>query len=516
MELADFYFGQILRIYPRRNHSRDRCVLLNSDMKTQVILLLFLFAMNTAWSQHLAERVDNVEKGLTYPMTVDAGKEIVKATINERLKVNKIHGASVAVINDGKIEWSRAYGVKEAGNTDPVTTETVFQCASIGKVITALAVLKLVEDGAVDLDEDVNNKLKRWRIKENENTEIQKVTLRHLLSHSAGLTDDYGFLGYGPKDEIPSLLQILNNDFPSKAKKILEIKTIPGVVERYSGGGYLIIQMLIEEISGSSFANYIQQQVFDPLKMVNSTYDYRPDKHHNISIAAGHRSNGKPLKNRKYNIYPEAAAAGPWTTAEDLARLIIGIQDAFHGKTNAILKKEAVQQLLKAQINNKGLGVNLKGIEQAEAFWHAGQNLGYTALLYGLTEKGKGAVVLLNSDGGERVMQEFITSVAIEYNWPVMKTYKSLEIPTEVQKRLAGRYVSANQSKELSIEQIKGTLIVKPSDSKKGHQLYRIGDNHYTFKNAQDYYKLSFDLNKNPKLVYTESIGKTIVLEKTK
>ncbi|OEJ99905.1 serine hydrolase domain-containing protein [Roseivirga misakiensis] len=480
-------------------------------MKAQ-ITLVFLLLVNIVYTQKIEERIERVENGLTYAITSPVEKEITQSNIIQRLRENKIQGASVAIVNNGQIEWSKAYGVTDGGNSNPVTTETLFQCASIGKVITALAALKLVEDGKIDLDEHVNNKLQRWKINTNES---QKVTLRHLLSHSAGLTDDYGFLGYNPEDEIPTLLQILNNDPIANTKKSLEVKTSPGKTERYSGGGYLIIQLLIEELSGLSFADYVQKHVFEPLQMIRSTYDYRPDKNFELSIASGHRSNGKSLKNKKYNIYPERAAAGPWTTAEDLAKLIVGIQGAFNSKANPILKQESTQELLSIQINNKGLGVNLKGIDKPEAFWHAGQNLGYTALLYGLIEKGQGAVILLNSDGGERLMQEFITSVALEYDWPVMKSYRSLEIPKKLQSELIGKYVNTDQNLTLLINAKKGILILTPLGAKKGNQIYRISENRYTFKDSQDYYKLSFNSeNGNITMIYTESIGKTLELKK--
>ena len=471
---------------------------------------------NTVCAQTVEERIQSVENGLTLPMTVPPETEMIKKNINQSLKENKIPGASVAVVNKRRIEWSKAYGVTEAGSSIAVTTETLFQCASIGKMITAVAALKLVEDDKIDLDEDVNNKLQHWKIKENENTETQKVTLRHLLSHSAGLTDDYGFLGYDPKDEIPTLLQILNSEPLANTKKALDIGTIPGKVERYSGGGYLIIQLLIEDISGFSYADYVQQHVFDPLDMTHSTYNYQPDKNLKASLAAGHLSSGKSLKNKKYNIYPEKGAAGPWTTAEDLAKFIIGIQKAQNDDSNSILSSELTQEFLTVQINNKGLGTNLKGIEKPEAFWHAGQNLGYTALFYGLIERGNGAVILLNSDGGEQLMQEFRTSVADEYGWPVVRSYQSMVIPIELQDEYIGKYINSDQSKNLSIEQKKGSLFVKSSGSKKGHQLYRIGNNRYTFKNSQDYYRLSFDFQDGKStLVYSESIGKTVLLKKT-
>ena len=480
------------------------------------LLLVLVILTNVSWSQNLETRIKNVENGLAFPKIVSLGKKTSKGNILKRLKRNKINGASVAVIHQGKLAWAKTYGITEAGSTNPVTTTTLFQAASIGKVITALAVLKLVAEGKLDLDENVNDKLKRWKIKENKHTESTKVTLRHLLSHSAGLTDGYGFLGYDPKDQIPTLLQILNNASPAKTKKSLAIKSTPGKVERYSGAGYLIIQLLIEDVSQLSFADYVQQRIFTPLQMTNTTYDNQPDKNQGKSIAAGHLSNGKSLKNKRYNIYPEKAAAGPWTTAEDLAKLVVAIQGASKNQADPILPQALITKFLSPQINNKGLGVNLKGVDKPQAFWHAGQNLGYTALLYGLIDQGEGTVVLLNSDGGERFMQEFVSSVANEYNWPVMKSYESLKIAPSLQSLLVGKYQSTNPSQSIYINQKKGTLFIKPANSRKAFQLYKIGENHYTLKDSQDYFKLkfTFENDKVTSMTYAESIGKVLELKK--
>ncbi|MFY0594734.1 serine hydrolase domain-containing protein [Roseivirga sp.] len=485
-------------------------------MKIQVAFLL-LFFVKISWSQSLEERIERVENGLTIQATMPIGEEFFGSNIIQRLKENKAYGASVAIVHDGKIEWSKAYGVKQKGSSDLVTTETLFQCASIGKVITAVAILNLVKDGKISLDEDINSKLQRWQIKENEFTKSQKVTVRHLLSHTAGLTDDYGFLGYDPKDKIPSLLQILNNDPIANTKKEIIVKTTPGQVERYSGAGYLILQLLVEDVSGASFSSFVEQRIFTPLQMTHSTYDNEPDKNLKVPIASGHLSKGKALKNKSYNIYPEKAAAGPWTTAEDLAKLIIAIQEALHNESSAILDKSTAEELTTVQLNNKGLGINLKGVEKAEAFWHAGQNLGYTGLLYGLVDEGDGAVILLNTDGGERLMQEFITSVAHEYNWPVMKSFESLDIPKEVRSSLVGKFESHDKSKTLFIAEQKGGLVLKPAGSKRGVELVRIDDLEYTFKDAQDYYRLTFNIeNSVTTLRYIESVGNILELKKVK
>ena len=475
--------------------------------------ILFLFCLLISLfseSQTLENQIQQVENGFVFPAVFPVDQKMTQHNILDQLKKYKIPGASIAVVHEGKIHWSKGYGFADRNQTQPITTQTLFQSASIGKIITSLVALRLVQEGKLKLDVNINQQLTRWKLPEHDLTKNQPVTLRHLLTHTAGLTDDYGFLGYKPGSKIPSLLQILNNESPAKTKKPWTVKTTPGSVERYSGGGYLIVQLLIEEASGLTFEDCVQQYVFDALQMNHSTYEYGPDKNLGKSIALGHKGNGKALKKKSYHIYPEKGAAGPWTTAEDLAKLIIEIQ------THKILNPEMTQKMMTPFINHKGLGLNLKGIDQPYAFWHAGQNLGYTGVLYGSLNDGNGAVVLVNSDGGERFMQEFISSVASAYNWKVMKSYEALKISEEEITNLSGTYKASDSSTSLSILHKKGTLFVQPANSKKTVELYKIGTNHFTFKDAQDYYKIAFTITNGQvnELIYTESIGQTIHLKK--
>jgi hypothetical protein len=251
--------------------------------------------------------------------------------------------------------------------------------------------------------------------------------------------------------------------------------------------------------------------------MTNTTYDYRPDVTLGARIASGHKGSGGPLRNKRYHIYPERGAAGPWATASDIAKLIIELQKEYHKESELILNKTLISEMFSPQINNKGLGVNLKGVDKPDAFWHAGQNLGYTGLFYGLINQRDGAVILLNSDGGTKLMQEFITSVAHAYDWPVMKSAQSLPVSDELQLKLIGNYHDPATNKVLIVESIKNRLKLKTLDSKTTYDLFRIDDNIYTFKDAQDYYRISFNLTgeKVDGLIYTQSIGKEIRMSKT-
>jgi CubicO group peptidase (beta-lactamase class C family) len=173
------------------------------------------------------------------------------SSIQETMTFHHVPGISIALIEEGKIAWTKTYGVKKSGSPDPVTRDTLFQAASISKPITALGALVLVQQGLVDLDTDINHYLKRWKVPENQFTETQKVTLRRILSHSAGLTVP-GFPGYETEKPLPHLVEILLGSGPANTAPVV-VDTVPGSIWRYSGGGLVIVQLLIEDITGEAF-----------------------------------------------------------------------------------------------------------------------------------------------------------------------------------------------------------------------------------------------------------------------
>jgi CubicO group peptidase (beta-lactamase class C family) len=220
-------------------------------------------------SRHTAEnpvkdsaRIQAVENGLK-PAMYAKGEPIAAMNILDRMKHYNVPGVSVAVIDNGKIEWAKGYGVKETGRNDPVTPETLFQAASISKPVTALGVLRLVDKGILDLDSPVNDKLVSWKVPENEFSEKEKVTLRRLLTHSAGLTVS-GFPGYATSEQIPTPVQVLNGEKPANTPPV-RIDMIPGSQWRYSGGGFVVTQLLVADVSGRPFQEYLKTTVLDPL-----------------------------------------------------------------------------------------------------------------------------------------------------------------------------------------------------------------------------------------------------------
>lgn len=197
---------------------------------------------------------------------------------------------------------------------------TLFQAGSISKPVAALAALRLVEQGKLSLDEDVNAKLVSWKVPGNEFTKEQKVTLRRLLTHSAGLTV-HGFPGYAAGAQVPTLVQVLNGEKPANTPAI-RVDTVPGRLWRYSGGGYTIMQQLLIDVTQKSFPELMRQLVLEPAGMKHSTYEQPLPPARAGEAATAHDANGQPVKGQ-FHTYPEMAAAGLWTTPTDLALLAI-------------------------------------------------------------------------------------------------------------------------------------------------------------------------------------------------
>jgi CubicO group peptidase (beta-lactamase class C family) len=456
------------------------------------VTLLFMFLVKAAICAQAP--VAAIENGLTKNEFVVPDSAIKKFNVYDRMHTHHVHGLSIAVVNEGKIVLLKAYGIKDAQDpADSVTTATLFQLGSIGKLLTALAALHLVRERRIGLDQDVNSVLTGWKVPENQYTAAKKVTLRTLLSHSAGFTDEYGYEGYFPNTALPTTLQILNAEKPANNRKKMVPQAVPGSREKYSGGGYVIVQELIEELTQMPFGTYVDSVIFRKLEMTHSTYDYYPDSHQGKPIARGHDENGWPDRKRKYNLYPEMAAAGPWTTPEDVAKLIVEIQREADGVSDLILDQPLAKAMLTPQINAMGLGPHLAGWQKPLAFWHAGNTAGYVALVYGLIGKSQGAVVMTNSDRGEWLSLEMMRSIANAYVWPVLQNKTLKPLTDEDCMRYIGTYQSSGDV-QLIIEKTNETGLTLRS-STQFFKLLPLVDGQFTIAGSEDHFRLVFEQN---------------------
>jgi CubicO group peptidase (beta-lactamase class C family) len=369
-------------------------------------------------------------------------------SLADRMADYKVPGVSIAVIDNFKIEWAKGYGFKEAGRNDPVTTQTLFQAASISKPVAAFAALHFVEKGILDLDENVNKKLVSWKVPENEFTKEKKVSLRGILSHSAGLTVS-GFRGYTQEEDAPSLRQILDGEKPANSAAI-RVNIEIGKKYRYSGGGFTVMQQLLIDLFNKPFPKIMQETVLKKLGMTNSTYEQPLQESIKANAATAHHINGKSIKG-KWHTYPEMAAAGLWTTPSDLCRFAIEIMLSKAGKSNKVLSQDMIQQMLTVQIGEVGLGLFLNYEGENFRFSHGGGNKGFKCILAGYPEKGQGVAIMTNGDRGNLLFVEILRSIAAEYGWhdflPSEKTVA--EVSPDIYKSYVGTYQFTPASKIL-------------------------------------------------------------------
>jgi CubicO group peptidase (beta-lactamase class C family) len=334
----------------------------------------------------------------------------------ERMQHYNVPGVSIAVINDSQIEWARGYGVLAAGGNETITPETLFQAASVGKPVVAVAALQYVERGDLELDQDVNQSLVSWQVPENEFTAEEKVTLRRLLSHSAGVTVE-GFRGYALGEEVPNLLQILNGEWPANSPPI-RVDVVPGTTYRYSGGGYVIVQQLLEDVTGETFPEIMKESVLEPWEMTASTFESPLPENLRAHAALGHRADGSIIPGG-WHTYPEmGSGASMWSTPSDLAKFAIKVMQSYAGQGDGVLSRNMAIQMLTPQIENRGLGpVVLNDGGDLFYFMHPGANDGYKSVLVAYPLKGQGVVIMTNSDSGDALWREILNSVSVEYGW---------------------------------------------------------------------------------------------------
>ena len=398
-------------------------------------LLLCLVTPLLAAGQSV-DRIRAVETGLT-PTVVLKGRPVPRHTIEERMKALNVPGLSVAVIRNYEIEWAKGYGLADVATKRPVTADTLFLAGSISKPVAAAGALALVEQGKLKLDDDVNTYLKSWKVPENEFTKEQKVTLRRLLSHTAGLTV-HGFPGYNASAEVPTVPQILDGAKPANTGAV-RVDLTPGTTWRYSGGGYTVAQLMMTEVTGLTFPELMQRAVLAKAGMRASTFENPPPQRLTDVAASGYKGNGDAVPGR-YHTYPEMAAAGLWTTASDLARFVIEIQKSREGRSNRILKQATVEEMLRPEKQNYGLGFGINERDGLKRFGHGGSDVGFQALL-NATVDGRGFVVMTNSENGGRLGAEIALAVAAAYGWPDKpREREAIAMTPEALAKFAGEY----------------------------------------------------------------------------
>lgn len=443
-------------------------------------ITISLSQAQTTYNKEIEQRIRQIEN------------RVNDSTLLERMQHYKVPSVSIALINDNKIEWAKAYGTLNSSTGVLATTESFWEAASVTKSLVSALAIHFVDKGLLELDVDVNTYLNSWKIPENEFTEEKKVTLRLLLSHQAGMTTQNVVCTPG---STPSLLQVLKGESPA-VNQAAVVEYVPGTSWGYSNMGYVVIQQLLEDLTAKPLPLLMKQVIFDPLEMTSSTMTYPLAIEQQKNEAMPHFANGEV--GEPY-MHPSALGhAGLMTTSADLAKFTIELMNAYHGKSNILLSQKMAHEMFnKEKVTldpsffqgmpfSQGLGVFLIGEKENLLFSHTGGNYpGVITILEGFPNLGKGVVVMTNGASGYPLILEILSAIEKEYNWPNFEKEKSMvgtqleeaSLPDENLKQLIGVY-ELNPTTTLTIS-LKGKRVFADYTGRGSFEINKVAEDKY-------------------------------------
>jgi CubicO group peptidase (beta-lactamase class C family) len=379
--------------------------------------------------------IGHIESHLLPAVLVD-GEATKTATLASKMSELGVPGVSIAFIHRGRLTWTDVAGVTRLEGP-AVDSNTVFQAASISKPVTAMAVMALAQSGRLALDREVNDYLASWKLADGNPTATERVTIRRLLSHTAGTTV-HGFDGYAHGQPVPTLEQILDGEAPANSPPV-RVATVPGTAWSYSGGGYLIVQQMLTDLTKTPFAKLMQESILKPIGMRRSSFEQPNAAFLQQNAATPYDSKGIAVSGGAHT-YPEQSAAGLWTTPSDLARFAIDLQHSLAGKTGVLLPVTAREMLRPVGKGSWSIGFRVGGGDHPY-FMHSGWNAGFRSLLMAF-DAGDGIVIMTNGDAGVEIASALLRTAAVEYGWPEFQPrhHRALRLPSVALDRFVGKY----------------------------------------------------------------------------
>lgn len=363
------------------------------------------------------------------PPVVPMGVRLPAWTLAERMTAHRVPGVALARWKAGRL-----LGILHVGQAKAIGTaggprigpKTLWQAASLTKPVVAVCAAAMAERGLLNLDADIEPYLGDWSLPREPGSGTHPVSLRQLLSHSAG-TSVSGFMGYAPGERLPSLSQLLRGEAPARSEPVRLLRP-PGERASYSGGGYLVVQRLLEQVTGQSLATLIQRHVGRPADWRHSTLAQPLPEALARRAATGHDGEGQPLSAGSF-VYPELAAAGLWTTAAEMAGFGMRLQRGLLGRADGLLGAVAAQALAQRQVGGWATGFELLGTDPRQAadpregwaLFHTGSNRGFKCCLLLQRWQADGLLVLTNGDGGGSLFQELLAGHSLAESWPVLR-----------------------------------------------------------------------------------------------
>lgn len=455
-------------------------------MKNSVSIFFFLILFQSCTEKSnedtRAGLIKKVENGLTTWVHI-AGDSTW--SIEERMEHYGIPGVSIAVIHNREIAWTKGYGVMDKESLTPVTTQTLFQAAATSMPVTAYGALRLAEQNELDLDENVNSYLNSWKVPGNEFTKEEKVTIRNLLNHSAGI-HPRGTGSYSINEKVPTLVEILNGT-PPASNEPLTVNKEPDESVRFAYASYVPIQQMMLDVEDKTFPEIMHEYVLQPLEMDNSTFDQTLTPEQLAKVATGYLQDGSMVEGGR-NIQPAMASGGLWTTAEDYAKFLSNVMQS---------KDLAASMGTPYGVSNSGwsftLGLGFQLLNRNDEIYlrHHGWNTGFYAEIAAHRDKGYGVVVFTNSTFPE-FNAEVMRAVAQAYEWDnYVPVHQKKQIDQSSADEITGRYQSDDVIVEIS--QKGNQLFYKNILDEQGVEIIKVSDSLFVRRNSSRFMQFKSD-----------------------
>ncbi len=435
---------------------------MSRNLKNLLILTLILaFSYACETEESLTKRrIKEVENSLLKAV-VFKGTQPEKMNLYDRMQYYKVPGVSMAVMDGFEIEWEQYYGVENVETAQPLTKETIFQTGDLSQFVSALGSLYYVEQGVIDLDKDINQYLKSWKVPSYDVLLKEKITLRRLLTHSAGFFQ-VEFSGYKTEETLPSLTQIIKGQEPAKNPPLYPTYE-PGSEVLRSDAGFVILQLLLEDITGRSFPEIMNEVILNRIPMENSTFQNPLPDSWKSQATSGHDREGNPLPGER-RIYPEEAALGLWSTVSDYAGMILEIVSTARGTGASVISSRTAREMLSPYLGLQAMAVHIEGEGDGIHFLLSGHCSGFDSFFVFYPQLGQGMVVMTNSSNGIYLIEEVLRAAASVYHWPHFQPEEKplYQLPAEIVSQYVGRY-RVSQDYFLDVSPHEHYLLVQPT-----------------------------------------------------
>ncbi len=365
------------------------------------------------------------------------------SSISDKMVEYKIPALSLAVINHGEIEWVDIYQNANFHDQQNLDSTNIFQAASLSKPVTFLAALRMHSSGEIDLDKNIQYYLKDFVLPQGKQTVENPVTFRNIFSHTSGINPG-GYQGYPRNVPMPTDFDILMGNEGVNTPAI-EVITPPNKVLAYSGGGYTVAELALQDIFNDKFSNIMKKWILEPAGMTLSEFTQPLPASDSLRVAKGYTYSGDVVEGGWRN-HPEQAAAGPWSNATDMAKFMIEIYNAYQGK-NSIFSQTDIESILNDEREGHVYGFIVDRSDDDISITHYGGNAGYRTGMTISLSSGNGLVYLTNSDNGGALGNELLLSASQIFNWHHFKQTEAqrTHVKSDVLKGLSGSYKWNNQ-----------------------------------------------------------------------